>query len=555
MRQFGLRIDLQGLGVGEVIRDLPPEDLLTAEARILGPRTPRSYNLRMYEGALRPRAGYEAFANTPRSTPVNGLFLAQFDNESIDFLRMDKTRVSRLSAGAWSDILTSGLTGDDTNVFTAAMVARAGAAIGNELFFCNGNGADSVYGYTGGASTPTAVGAATFTGVRTILGHRGRALFMNTFESAARKFQRVRVSVVGDPRDVTGTGSGFVDLSDDPYPIANAFLFGGRVAVFKGNNVGGSVIVGTLTGSLNSPYRWDQINTNGIGLLFPRTLTAISADVVFFVGHDAFYVYDGARALQQVATSISRDILSRVNTGALYAGWAWYRAKTGEVHVHLPMGTATTATETWIINIRDQRVYGPFEYNHLLTAVAQRADTGAIQWDSLTGTWDTLSSQYPSWDAMRGTAAAAVTIFGDSLGRTWQHDDTQVLDNVTAVTCEYDTGIIRGEGRTATLPNGEQRVLAADDVLTLHDVTLFSLNRGEWTPSVLVSADYGGFQSISDGSTMGGTLERGRIQAKHYTCPNAIPGTSFQIRVAGIEPMTPHALRLEFTVAGSDRHS
>lgn len=550
VRRAGVTLDLMGLGAGEIVRDLPLEDLIPAQPRIIAPRAYSSGNLRMFEGALRPRSGYAAFADTPAANPVLEMFNAQFDNNSTDFLRFDKTSVRRLSGGVWASLLT-GLTGANTDWFSVNHVARAGASIGNQILFCNG--VDAVYNYVGGGVAPSTVGGGLFTAARVVLGHRGRGLVMNVIESASRRYQRIWQSIVGDPLTYTGTGSGAVDLTDDPYPIVNALVIAGRVCVFKGNQFAGSVTVGTLTGSSTQPYRWDTINTNGVGLLFPRTLLAISADMAFFVGHDGFYVYDGSRGLQQVAMGVTRDILSRVNRTALGAGFAWYKAPTMELFVHLPVGNATTPNETWVLNIKEKKVYGPLSFADSLTAIATRTDTGTLQWGDLTGTWDTLGLTYPTWDSMRGTASDPVYVFGDSVGKTWQHNDTYITDGAAPITCEYTSGVIRAEGLLIPLPDGSQRALHADDVLTLQDVTLFSLNRGAWTPSVSVSTDGGvNYTAISDGTTMGGSGEGGRAQSKSWTC--AIPGTWFQFKIAGDSAMTPHALRLEFSYAGSDRH-
>ena len=560
MRRSGLVIQFANLGAGEVNTVMARDQLLPIDrAYIQAPLTPSAINCRLLAGVVSQRPGYRTIGTTPTSLPITGMYQALFDTNLVENLRSDTAKTYRLAGGTtWTDIAANGVGGN----WAYAMVRRAGAGSGNpanQLMLCADGDGDSIYTYPGGATTATAVATSPFKGARAIVGHRGRALLLNVFDVGLniRKNKRIGYSIVGDPTDFNPThfGAGFVDLDDDPYPIVAGRVLGGNVCVFSGNNIAGSIVVGTLTGVTNAPYRWDTVGTEGIGLLVPRSLIAITPDLAFFLGHDGFYLYDGARGLASVAQGVTRDILTRINSNALKAGFAWYKQTTGEIHVALPMGSATYPNETWVFNFPEKRVYGPYDYKHTFTAAAPYATTSTLTWDDLTGSWDDLP--YTSWDTIGGIASSRAIILGASSGTTWLDDETVYTDaNANGVpSAIYTFAPVRASGRMLIMPDGSQRPLEEDGYLTLHDLVLSYRNQGLWTPTISVSVDGGStWTSATSGTTIGdvGTnTDSTRMVA--YTF-DGLSGTWFQARVSGSYPMQLTGMKMEFTYGGSYRN-
>jgi hypothetical protein len=559
MRRTGLTIQFTGLGNGEV-NTVMARDLLLPSDRTLysAPPSPNALNCRLLDGVVAQRFGYHTIGNTPASSAVTGLFQATFDNNTVENLRSDAAGTYYLVGGTtWTSISSPGVGGN----WCYAMARRAGgASVANQVLLSADGDSDSVWRYVGNGTAASTIGAATggsgsgFRGARAVLGHRGRGLVMNTYDVGlvARKIKRVNYSILGDPSIYTGFGSGFVDLDDDPFPIVNAKVIGGNVCVFNGNNMAGSLVVGTLTGVTNSPYRWDTINTDNVGLLVPRSLVLVTSNLAFFLGHSGFFLYDGARGLSPVAEGVSRDILSRINPAALKAGFAWFKPKTGEVYVALPMGNATLPSETWVFNFAERRVYGPYTFAHTLTSACPYVTTDAVTWNTSVGTWD--SNAYPNWDAAGGLASSRAVLLGASNGTTWLDDELTLTDGGTTIGSVYTFAPIRASGRILVMSDGSQRPLEEDGYLTLRDITLTYRNQGSWTPSIDVSVDGGlTFTAATTGTAIGtSSTNLDRSVTAPYSF-DGLSGTWFQARVSGSTPMELLGLRMEFTYGGNAR--
>lgn len=549
VRQFGLSIALTRLGQSTVITEIPPEDLLTKlDPRVDAPALPSARNCRLLDGTVSPRSGYAALGSTGLTVPINGAYLAMFSSGAAYPMIGTATDMFIYSASTWTSIKgarTINATATDTWCF--ANVRNAGGNPDNQVFCCNG--VDNMFRYDGGVALLD-TGSATFQKVRAIVGHRGRALCMNTYETTPRP-QRVRYSIVGDPEDFTGTGSGYVDLDDDPFEIVAATVLGGNIAVFKGNNVGGSIVVGTPTGVPTSPYRWDTIGgkESSVGILYPRTLLNLSPGLAFFIGHDGIYLYDGSRGLVQVAKEIARQLLDNANLGALRGGFAWYKPRSFEITFGIPYGSSSWPSEWWVYNLVERRIYGPYSYHHTLTAAAPYNTSVALTWLSLSGTWLTLP--YTTWLSISGSAGNPALMLCGYEGAAFQDDDTATTDDGNAYSAVLTTPVIRPAGRLATLPDGSRRMLHEDDTLVLHEINLIYRDLSTWTPTIEYCTDGTNWTTVASGSSIGTSTNREQVQS--YTLADAAPGNWFQVRVTGNVGMYLNGIRLDFGVGGSWR--
>lgn len=551
MRSQAITVTLTDLGAGRVVLNQPPESLLPkGETFISAPASPDTRNCRLQSGLVTARYGYSAFGTTPTvSSParVLDLFTALFDNGTTKLVRADAGGLRYYNAGTWTNIITSqhGQAGSLTGL---AMVRDAGGSPGNQLFYCSGEDSDPVKYVRSDMSSTASIGNSFFLGVKSIVGHRGRALLANVYDVGAnlRKHQRVYYSIVGDPETHTGTGSGFVDLDDDTFPIVRSQVIGGNVIQFKGDVTGGAIVVGTQTGSVNAPYRWDTLNTNNVGIKCPRTLVSLSAGLCFFVGHDGFYLYDGARGLLPVVDEVTRDILPRINQNALNSAFSYYRPETYEIYTFLPMGSTTYPTEGWVFNLRERRCYGPLLPAHGLTAAAAFTGISIVTYANAVGTY--ANNPYTTYAALPIIAGSKTYIFGDSDGNTWQDEVIARTDAGASFAVRYTSPVIRAEG----LKDAQGRLLTASDMLSLHDFTFMFKNIGAWTPTVEVCLNGTSWTNISDAVAVGSnTLQLNRIKSRTYS--TLLTSSWFQARVTGDAKMALSGMRFEFTPGGSEQ--
>lgn len=560
-RQSGLTISFTNLGRGQVIRDVSPDSLLPEQSNrvpgrlfVDGPNTPGSTNVRLDESLARARFGYKGYANKADANPVTGLFNVLYDDGTSHVLRGTSTTMERNASGTWTDINTGAetISATSADTWTFATARRAGTTTPrNQVIMCNG--VDDVFSWTGSGALAT-VAPAVFKGARVVLGHLGRGFMMNVIDvvTGTRREQRVHYSITGDSSTHTGFGSGFVDLDDDQYPIAAATVVAGRIVVYKGSANGGSIVVGTPTGSINTPYRWDTINKGaGVGILLPRTLVHLSENLTFFLGHDGFYLHDGARGLAKLPARIDRDILSRLNYSSLRGGLAWYKPRLGVVIIGIPIGNDTFPSEYWVFNTRDRRVYGPYNYNHVFSAATiGDPDASAVTWSSSVGTW--VTNPYASWATVDGPPGASAVLLGAENGDTMYDDDSASDDNGSAYTATWVSPAIIPKGWQLQFGNAV-KVLDENAVLTLRDLTIRFRDAGVWNPDIAISTDGGTtFTTISDGSAVAGSNTE-KMLNKSYTVEE-IASSWFQVRVSGNGNMKLSGMNLSFTYAGDIRN-
>lgn len=557
MRARGVKFNFTAIGKGRVVLNLPPEELLTTQQfRYTGPTTPRASNLRLANGKAVCRPGYVSYGDTPDTNQITGAYQALFDNGAVDTLRLTKSKVSKYNAGVWTNVTgayTIGAT--DLDYWAFAMVIRAGGnPTRNQLAFTAGVANKPLYLFQAGASAITDVGLTYFSGAKVVVSANDRCVVANVVDDiGARRYQRVQFSKLGDGADfdaLSAGGANFVDLTDDPYPIANMAVVGGRLCVYKGNNVGGGVVVGTPTGVNDTPYRWDTVNTSGIGLKCPRVMVPLPEGVVFVLGHDNFYLHDGARGWQAVAEEVGSTIINSINPQALSAAVAWYRPQTHEIVIGLPQGDATMPNEYWVFNTQERKIYGPWLYVPAITAAAYTARTDSVTWPTLPGgvpdIWPNLP--FNAWTEIAGSATPQAMLYGLSNGQTKIDKGNALTDDGVGIVTEWRTPAIVPDGFPIIVGNNVvERVLEAGDVLSLREVVVTYYSGTAWTPAVQVSVDNGDtWTTISDGVAL--PAGSGLLAEKRYTC--LIPGTWHQLRIYGSASASVQGISMEFTYVG-----
>lgn len=554
-RRHSIALVFGGLGDGEVVLDHPAETLLMpTTSRVISPtNVPAATNLRLAQSVASTRSGYKAYLASPSTRRIMGMAFAQFDDTSQDTCRVDTQKIYRNSGGVWTDI--SGavtFTGGTNDPFVFAMCPRTGGPPGNQLLLTNG--VDALYRYRGGAVNIAAVAGTPPTAVRSIASFLSRAWAFNVVSGGARHEHRVQWSVVGNSEDWTNLGSGFVDLDADPYPGAALVPLAGRLVAFKGNELGGAVWVGTPTGDVRSPLRWDPLNPGSdVGVLLPRSVLVINPGLVFFVGHDAFYLYDGARSLLPIAERSSRSIISRVSTAALRTAFAWYKPATHEVHVAIATGGATAPNETWVVDVYSRRIYGPYVYGHSITAATYATSSSPLIWDTIVdGTWDTISAT--SWDSWAAAAGPRSVLYGTANGDTFEDTGGEMDDAGTAITTTWLSPAITPDRLVRLARSGAAHELDARAVLTMRQVTIRYRDDGAWTPRVDVSTNGGSSWTTISTNTSVGTGS-GRVLATTFDTELASTWHMVRVQRATGGRMALFSVEAELSFMGSDRSS
>lgn len=554
-----LNIALERLGEGEVILDLPPTDFYPAErSRIAKPPAVETRNLRLLDNIAAARAGYSILGTSPNANSVTGLFFVIFDDGQTFIVRATKSSLHSLSGTTWTDrsgAATFTSVGD-TNYWAFAMVRRTGTVTPkNEIFALDG--VNLVKAWTGSGNFADV--ASSPPGGRVVVPFLGRSLIMNHLDGGNRHHSRITRSIIGDPRTFTGTGSGFNDLDEDPYPIVKATVMSGGLAILKGDANGGALYRGTPTNVVTEPIRYDAVNRDsGVGILLPRTFLHLHENAVFYVAHDGFTIWDGIRGFQKPAPKSMRTFLNSLNQSALDAAHAWYKPLTKEIHVAIPTGGSTTPDRTWIYNQQEDRLYGPYVYGDALTSSSPFIASSAIQWGAVGGGAETMdfpggwsTIPYSSWGAIGGSVGALVAALGSSTGDVFQDRDAITDDdNGTAINTFYETGVFRMEGRIGTGPDGQQFRFGPYDMLNLREITIEYVDTQAWTPNVQVSTNAGTtWTTISDGVEL--AVGSDGMSIKTYALN--ITAAQFQIRIQDIKDGL-HALYLRGRPAGDIRN-
>ena len=594
-RQGSLNIYFANLGSGSVNRLLPSDFLAVPEASARAQTglfnnsdSPSSENVRLFEGMATQRAGYTALGSSPGAgLPSTGLFVANF-GQGQSFLVQAQAGggIYRYSegSGTWIDI-SGGVVFNATEdqPFTFTMAPRSGTQVANYMLVSSPG--DYIYQWDGESDIELLNEDSAPREAHILINFLSRAFAFNVTspDTGDRYHSRVQRSVVGDSTDWLGLGSGFTDLEDDAFPIANVATIGGRLLILKGDYHGGAMYLATPTGNSVSPLRFDALNPDsGIGLLCPRTLIPLTPGTsAFFLGHDSAYLYGGGAEVVPFATKVTRDIISRVTAGAEVNAWANYNRHTQEIMIGVPVDGSSVVNEVWLLNTRSQQASGPFDYadTFVSTPIAGWTPENPLTWDATNPwgqadpgvdaprQWQTLvddaapGNEYLQWARVLDITGRGdyKYVFGTAAGDIVTSDASDADDDGTAIACTYYTPAITPNGWLVpkSAPSGayiapKPQRLRSDDILVLRSVRLRLRGTGARTPVVEVSTDGGTvWTKISDDTAVTPTA---RITNKTYYCQ--IPASWHQIRVKNTtgDAFDLQGIEMELTYAGSERH-
>lgn len=177
------------------------------------------------------------------------------------------------------------------------------------MVFCNGT-SDGVFVlmYAGGSgTTPVEAERLSDTGApslgRAVTVYDGRIVVGGILDepstlvwSAKGRFD------IWDPADVSNPGAGSLVLSDSPDWIQSMRKLGEYLIIFKER----STLIGSKTGLVDPPFRFDAAPGQGIGLAAPNSIGDLGSELIF-LGWDDVYVFS-LNTIQPVGTRIKQEL-------------------------------------------------------------------------------------------------------------------------------------------------------------------------------------------------------------------------------------------------------
>jgi len=300
-------------------------------------------------------------------------------------------------------------TGDEDDAFDWTVMPDSA---GNDIFILT-NGVDPIMKWDGAQEGFEELGGWSNENIkaRTLAVHSSRLIAGYTIESGTGSPRRVRWSVAGNPEDVTGTGSGFVDLAETGDHVTKLAIIQSRLYAFKEQSIWEIAYVGGTT------YFTPELRVQNVGCEAPRSLAQLGNEVVFF-GTDNVYQFDGLN-LYPIADmvrhmlyhpdykSISTDKPRRIH------GWYYQPLNVYGLAFPLDGDHAELVLEYdfkgrfWTMNRRETTMVGVY--------TAQRS----IIWRSLIGTW---GEQDGTWEMDPEPIEIPVLIIGQSDGNIYEDD-------------------------------------------------------------------------------------------------------------------------------------
>ena len=227
----------------------------------------------------------------------------------------------------------------------------------------------------------------------------------------------------------TWGASSFVDLSQTPGAIVAGRALGPlTMGIYKDD----SVWIGAAQEAL-VPFQFQMVSRTP-GPCSPAALVD-AIDAHYWLSHDGvIYRYDGTGTPTAVSTGLTPTIRGLIDFAErrLVHGYVTIGDVNPEVWFFFPRVGTTGPLLDRAVSV--DTVTGAAHLHSLANSItAAHAWTleVSLTWQDLTGTWDTLSNSYSSWNEM-STPSIRADIFGDNAGRVYQAGTTNT-DNGTAI--------------------------------------------------------------------------------------------------------------------------
>ena len=310
------------------------------------------------------------------------------------------------------------LTGSESDIFSSATIVDTD---GEDAYVLT-NGIDPVMKWYG-IDYFEDISLELIAGVVTVF--KNRMFLADITDTGKRYPNRIAWSVLGEPEDFAGVGSGSIDLVDTPDWAIKFVVISDKLFLFKERSIWEIAYVGGTT------YFLAILKLDGVGSVAANSVMSLGEDIIFF-GNDNIYLYDGIALTpiaDQLFTMLYDTEMRIINATTLDRISAIYIEELEEYWISIPTEGASPSMlfkynfkyKSW--TIKDIT-------NLIITALGYYSVKSKLLWSDLTGTWNDQN-----WIWMNKTlpAGAPTTLIGASEigasgGRIYE-DDRITRDN------------------------------------------------------------------------------------------------------------------------------
>ena len=220
------------------------------------------------------------------------------------------------------------------------------------------------------------------------------------------------------------TAANFDDLDATPDFLVGIKPFGPLAAgIYKEDSVWSAVSQVAL-----QPFQF-QLIAQVPGPLSPAALIAYRGNHYWLAEDSVIYRSDGSQVVP-FATGIPVTFRANLDWTNRIQAHAFVLPEEEPIAMWVYPVIGGTVERGISVNLVTGAVNG-HQFGHDITASAPYTRTATVTWNSLTGTWDTLSATYATWDSM-GSAMPSSDVLGGTTGKVYQFGNT-ANDDGTAI--------------------------------------------------------------------------------------------------------------------------
>lgn len=483
-------------------------------------------NFLLRSGYIHSRFGTVQLGDIPDTKPIIDIFNVAFGTGAVEVIYHNRVQSYRFLNGAWSALSGATWTGDDTRRFWTVLAPFGATTKGKILM---NNGIDAIRTWDG--SAVVSLGASAVPARYAVMGDDGRLFTADTIEVGERRAQRVRWTTValteGDHTAWSATGSGALDLRQDPWKITALWRQAGRI--FVGKERGIAVLL--PTGITTDAYSSEVIMTNGEGVFAPHSVAQFG-ELVTFMSHRTINIFEGSVPRDILGERNRETLFRRLNYLALDQVTSVIDAERNRIGWGLPLDGASFPTEIWWYDL-SRDAWHMDDFSHTALSIFTGVDITTI--DELGGDINSLSGIIDNLSP--DATAKGVIISGKSNGRIDQFNGSAVSDTGSLIASAYVSPALAPIGERVIL-GGHEHIVTEEDYFTLNEVAVTLLDFGTaYSVNVLASGDGVTFTPIGTVTipTTGGTLAAPKV---HRARVHARLGLGHQVQIKMVNMTT-----------------
>lgn len=381
-------------------------------------------NVRADIGELLKMPGYVNFAGTEASPLTGEIVRLVFLNNRLFAHTHSHLYLYNTTSGVFDDItrVASNYGGGEDDFISYAYI--------NSLLVFT-NGIDEVQSWDFTAANAIDLSGATNYIAKWLITIGGRLNLYNLVDTGTDRFLRVRWSVIGDPTDWSGSGSGFVDIPEGLAPgdsIQRAEKLGNFAVVYGVD----SFCLQEYLGYVENPFSFVTRVPNH-GLVARRALVNIFGKQHFFLDETDVCIYAGGREVQGVGKVIRKELFNIINNENIGRSYMIHLFRQNKIRLFVPTGTSDVCDVFFELNLDTQSwVRG----SSMFTGCGSFKRYDAVDWDHTPGNWN---SHTGTWTSAANRTESTIELYGDAAGKVYEDTGESANAAGAAVDSWFDT--------------------------------------------------------------------------------------------------------------------